>query len=103
MNVRTALIYVIVKVALLFLFNVYILDILERKANEYRSSDSIFKPYKQSKQKETTVYNVFNKRDVFSLIGVVASVLIPKFIFPDEYIEVIEAEDEVLVNDEPEE
>ena len=49
MNVRTALIYGIVKVALLFLFNVYILDILERKTEEYRSSDSIFKPYKKSK------------------------------------------------------
>ena len=49
MNVRTALIYGIVKIAVVFLVNVYILDILERKAEEYRSSDSIFKPYKQSK------------------------------------------------------
>ena len=32
MNVRTALIHVIVKVAVVFLVNVYILDILERKA-----------------------------------------------------------------------
>ena len=36
MNVRTASIYVIGKIAVVFLVNVYILD-------------SIFKPYKQSK------------------------------------------------------
>ena len=36
----------------------------------------------------------FSKRDLLTLAGVVASVVVPKFIFPDEYIEVIEPVDE---------
>lgn len=35
----------------------------------------------------------FSKRDLLTLAGVITSVVLPKFIFPDEYIEVIEPVD----------
>lgn len=33
---------------------------------------------------------MFTKREIASLIGVVASIIIPKLIFPDEFYEVVE-------------
>jgi len=36
----------------------------------------------------------FSKRDLLTLAGVITSVVVPKFIFPDEYIEVIEPVDD---------
>lgn len=50
-------------------------------------------------------FNFFSKRDIVTLVGVVASVIIPKLIVPEYYIQeepVKDFDEDVEVNPQPE-